>query len=125
MPYSVGHIRGHKIFESSLKPGTQITTVGTAEQLMNMLDKGRIDIALYRRWEGIALAEKMGIENIHVIEPSLAEKEVFIYLHKRHADKIPAIAAALRAIKAEGLFGRACRETFKGFNPLPVQCSKY
>lgn len=125
MPYSVGHIRGYKIFESNLKPGTQITTVDTAEQLMNMLDKGRIDIALYRRWEGIALAEKMGIKNIHVIEPSLAEKEIFIYLHKRHADKIPAIAAALRAIKTEGLFARTCREAFAEFKPLPAQCSKY
>lgn len=123
--FSVGYIRGYKIFESNLKPGTQVITADTAEQLFSMLDKGRIDIALYRRWEGLVLAEKLGIKNIHVVEPSLAEKEIFIYLHKRHADKVAAITAALRAIKSEGLFSRACREAFAAFNPLPAQCASY
>lgn len=121
-PFSVGYIRGYKIIESNLRPETKTTTANDAEQLLTMLDKGRIDIAIYRRWEGIALARKMGIENIHIIEPSLAEKEIFIYLHKRHADKVPKIAAALREIRAEGLFARACREAFSAFNPLPAQC---
>lgn len=121
-PFSIGYIRGYKIIESNLRPEVKTTTANDAEQLLTMLDKGRVDIAIYRRWEGIALAKKMGIENIHIIEPSLAEKEIFIYLHKRHADKVPRIAAALREIKAEGLFTRACREAFSTFRPLPAQC---
>lgn len=121
-PFSVGYIRGYKIIENSLPPETRTTTTTDAEQLLTMLDKGRVDIAIYRRWEGIALAKKMGIENIHIIEPSLAEKEIFIYLHKRHADKVPKIAAALRDIRAEGMFARACREAFSAFKPLPAQC---
>lgn len=121
-PFSVGYIRGYKIIENNLKPGTKTTTANDAEQLLTMLDKGRVDIAIYRRWEGIALAKKMGIENIHIVEPSLAEKEIFIYLHKRHAEKVPKIAAALREIRAEGLFARACREAFSAFKPLSAQC---
>lgn len=121
-PFSIGYIRGYKIIESNLRPETKTTTANDAEQLLTMLDKGRVDIAIYRRWEGIALAEKMGIENIHIIEPSLAEKEIFIYLHKRHADKVPKIAAALREIRREGMFARACREAFSTFKPLPEQC---
>lgn len=121
-PFSIGYIRGYKIIESNLRPETKTTTANDAEQLLTMLDKGRVDIAIYRRWEGIALAEKLGIENIHIIEPSLAEKEIFIYLHKRHADKVPKIAAALREIRREGMFARACREAFSTFKPLPEQC---
>lgn len=121
-PFSVGYIRGYKIIESNLKPGTRSTTANDAEQLLTMLDKGRVEIAIYRRWEGIVLAQKLGIKDIRIIEPSLAEKEIFIYLHKRHADKVPKIASALRQIKAEGLFARACREAFAGFKPLPAQC---
>jgi polar amino acid transport system substrate-binding protein len=122
-PVSVGHIRGWKIFEQSLKPGTQVTLVDSAEQLFTMLDKNRIDVALYERWLGLALVEKMGIKNIHVIEPSLANREMFIYLNKRHADKIPAIAAALRAIKAEGHYTRACREKFAPLAASTPQCT--
>jgi len=122
-PFTVGYIRGYKIIENNLKPGTRTNTANSAEQLLTMLDKGRIDIAIYRRWEGIVLAQKLGIKNIHIIEPSLAEKEIFIYLHKKHADKVDKVATALRQIKAEGLFARACNEAFAAFKPLPAQCA--
>jgi polar amino acid transport system substrate-binding protein len=121
-PFSVGYIRGYKIVENNLKPATRTATANDAEQLFTMLDKGRVEIAIYRRWEGIVLARKMGIKNLRIIEPSLAEKEIFIYLHKKNADKVPLLAAALRDIKAEGLFMRACREAFAAFKPLPAQC---
>lgn len=121
-PLSVGHIKGWKIFEQSLKTTTHITTVDNPDQLFAMLDKGRIDIALYERWLGYALAKKMNIQKLHVVEPPLASREMFIYLHKRHADKIPAIAAALRAIKAEGMYARVCREKFAPLSASVSQC---
>jgi len=121
-PLSVGYIRGYKIVEKNIPPGTQTATANDAEQLLTMLDKGRIDVAIYRRWEGLVLAQKLGIQNIHVIEPSLVETGVYIYLNKKHANKVPLIASALRDIKTEGLFARACREAFSGFKPLPSQC---
>ncbi|MBT9568784.1 MAG: transporter substrate-binding domain-containing protein [Thiobacillus sp.] len=121
-PYSVGFIRGYKIVERNIPPGTQTLTANNAEQLMTMLDKGRVDIAIYRRWEGEALAQKMGLRNLRILEPSLAETGIYIYLHKKHSDKVPLIATALRNIRAEGLFTRACREAFAGFKPLPAQC---
>ena len=120
---SVGHIHGWKIFEQSLKPGTPVTVVDDAGQLFTMLDKSRIDVALYERWLGLALVEKMGIKNIHVVEPALAEREMFIYLNKRHADKVPAIAAALRAIKADGTYSRICREKFAPLAANTSQCA--
>ncbi len=108
--HSVGHIRGWKIFEANVPPGTQTTIVDTEEQLFSLLDKGRIDVALYERVMGLALAKKIGTEGFRVVEPSLAEREIFMYLNKKHADKVPAIAAALRGIKAEGLYTRVCLE---------------
>jgi polar amino acid transport system substrate-binding protein len=120
---SVGHIQGWKIFEQNLKPGTTITVVDTAEQLFTMLDKNRIDVALYERWLGLSLAKKMGLNNIRVVEPTLADREMFIYLNKRHADKIPAITAALRAIKEEGYYTRVCREKFAPLAAATPQCT--
>lgn len=121
-PLAVGHIQGWKIFEQSLKPGTAVTIVDTAEQLFAMLDRNRVDVALYERWLGLALAKKMGIKDIRVVEPALADREMFIYLHKRHADKVAAISAALRAIKADGTYSRICREKFAPLAPLSSQC---
>ena len=38
---------------------------------------------------------------------------------------VPAINAALRQIKAEGGFARACREAFAAFPKLPEQCKTH
>lgn len=111
-PLEVGHIRGWKIFEQNLTPQTRVTIVDTAEQLFEMLDLGRIDVALYERWLGLALAAKRGLRNVRMVEPPLAERPMFIYLHKRHADAVPRLADALRAIKAEGLYTRVCEAKF-------------
>jgi polar amino acid transport system substrate-binding protein len=121
-PFSVGYIKGWKIFENNLPPVTQTTTADNPEQLLRLLEKNRIDVALYDRWMGTALATKMQLQNIRVVEPPLASREMFIYLHKRHADKIPAIAAALRAIKAEGMYTRVCREKFAPLSASVSQC---
>jgi polar amino acid transport system substrate-binding protein len=122
VPVSVGHIQGWKIFEQNLKPGTSVTIVDTAEQLFTMLDKNRIDVALYERWLGLALAKKMEIKNIRVIEPALADREMFIYLNKRHADKITAISNALHALKVDGFYTRTCREKFAPLAATTRQC---
>lgn len=121
-PLVVGHIRGWKIFEQNVRPDTRVTVVETEEQLFNMLARNRIDIALYERWLGLGLAKKMGINDVRVVEPPLAERPMFIYLHKRHADKVPPIADALRAIKAEGLYTRVCQEKFAPLMDDPAQC---
>ena len=121
-PLSVGHIKGWKIFEQHLMPATQITTVDTPEQLFTMLDKNRIDVALYERWMGYALLKEMHIQGVHVVEPPLSVREMFIYLNRRYADKVPAITAALRAIKAEGMYTRVCREKFAALAAPASQC---
>lgn len=121
-PLSVGHIKGWKIFEQNLRSTTHITTADTPDQLFTMLDKNRIDVALYERWLGYALAQQMRIQNLHVVEPPLAVREMYIYLHQRHASKVPAIAAALRAIKAEGLYTQICREKLAPLAARTSQC---
>lgn len=120
--FKVGFIKGWKIFENNLLPATQITTVDNPEQLLRLLEKNRIEIALYDRWMGTAMAKQMQIHNVRVVEPPLASREMFIYLHKRHTDKVPAIAAALRAIKTEGLYTRVCREKFLALSSSASQC---
>lgn len=119
---SVGHIRGWKIYEKNLRPNSPITTADTPEQLFAMLDKNRIDVALYERWLGNALTKHMRIQGVRVAEPPLAVREMFLYLNRRHADKISAIATALRAIKAEGMYTRVCREKLAELAAPTAQC---
>ena len=106
----VGHINGWKIYEQQLAGAPHVIRVDDAAQLFRLLELDRIEVALYARWLGDALVQQQGIKGVHAIEPPLATREMFIYLHKRHAALVPRLAEALRAIKAEGLYDRLYRE---------------
>lgn len=106
----VGHIRGWKIYERELAGAPYVVTAEDPAQLFRQLQLGRIEVALYAHWQGLDLLRREGIADVHLLEPTLARREMFIYLHKRHAALVPRIAEALRAIKAEGLYDRLYRE---------------
>lgn len=106
----VGHIRGWKIYERELAGAPYVVTAEDTAQLFRQLQLGRIDVALYARWQGLDLLQREGLSEVHMLEPVLARREMFLYLHKRHAARVPQIAEALRAIKAEGLYARLYRE---------------
>lgn len=106
----VGLIRGWKIYEREMAGAPNVITAEDPPQLFRLLALDRIEVALYARWQGEALIRQQGLKNIHAIEPPLATREMFLYLNKRHAALVPRLAAALRAIKAEGLYDRWYRE---------------
>ena len=117
----VGHIRGWKIYEQQLAGASQVVTAEDTEQLFRQLQRDRIEIALYERWQGLSRIRHLGLTGVHVLEPSLARREMFIYLHKRHTALVPKLAAALRAIKAEGLYDRLYREKVLSLAESPVK----
>jgi polar amino acid transport system substrate-binding protein len=71
-----------------------------------MLDSGRIDLALYTRADGVALARSMGLGAIAPLAPALKDVDMFLYLHKKHESLAPRLAQALREMKADGSYNR-------------------
>ena len=69
-----------------------------------------MEVVLYMRWMGLAKIREQGLQGVVVLEPPIATREMFIYLHKRHAELVPKIAAALRDLKKEGFYERQFRE---------------
>lgn len=106
----IGHIRGWKIYENMLAGAPAVVSSDDSAQLFRQLQLDRIDVALYERWLGLSLLRKQGIKDVYPLEPALAKREMYIYLHKRHAALVPKIAEALRAIKAEGLYDKLYKE---------------
>ncbi|TAK72668.1 MAG: transporter substrate-binding domain-containing protein [Betaproteobacteria bacterium] len=107
---TVGLIRGWKIYELALAGAKDVIAVDDPEQLFRMLQLGRIDVALYERSMGLALIKERGIQGVLVIEPALFVRETFIYLHRSYAGELPALTAALRAMKGDGSYQRAYDE---------------
>ncbi len=105
-------IRGWKLYEEGVlayRPRTALT-VTEPDQLFRMLHAGRADLALYELWSGRYLLKQLGIDDIRAVEPPLTVREMFIYLHERHAALAPRIAAALRGMKQDGSYRRLVEE---------------
>lgn len=107
---SVGHIKGWKIYEQHMAGAERVTTADDPAQLFRLIELDRVEVALYMRWMGLALVQQQGLKGVRPIEPPLATREMFIYLHKRHAQLAPRLADALRALKRDGFYQRATRE---------------
>lgn len=99
--HRVAYITGWKLFDANVPGGTEVTRVDKAEQLLRMLDSGRIDLALYTLADGTALARSLDLR-AHALMPALKELDMFLYLHKRHAGLAPRLAQALQDMKADG-----------------------
>ncbi len=118
---NVGFIKGWKVYEQQFGDASRITTANDAEQLFRLIELGRIDVALYERWLGIALSVKMGLRNVRPLAPPLATRAMFVYLNRRHADLVAPLAQALRALKADGFYARARSESLGHYGGEPTR----
>jgi len=105
-PYSVSYITGWKIFEHNANNGAEVTPVKDINQLFDLLNNNRTDIALYEKWQGLTYVRQKGLQAVFTIEPALAKKEKFLYLHKKHLKIVPQVSEALRTMKADGSYQR-------------------
>lgn len=100
--YSITYPTGWKIFDREVK-AEAITKVRSIEDLFVMLDKGRADLALADRWEGLYLTHEYA-RPARIIEPPLATAPMYIYLNRKHAELVPRLAKSLAAMKADGTY---------------------
>lgn len=115
-PYVVSYIIGWKVFEYNVPQGKEITLVRDADQLFGLLARGRADVALYERWQGLAKTRSLGLK-AQVLEPPLVRTKMYMYLHKKHADLVPRVTAALAKLKRDGTYQRIYDSTLKPYEP--------
>ncbi|MEW6513833.1 MAG: transporter substrate-binding domain-containing protein [Pseudomonadota bacterium] len=105
-PYSVAFITGWKMFEANAGGARVVNKVDKPEQLFQMLDSGRIDLALYTRADGVVMARKLGMSAIAPLSPALKDVDMYLYLHKKHEALVPRLTKALQDMKADGSYNR-------------------
>lgn len=107
----VGYLIGWKIFESNVPASPLITRLRKPEHLFKMLNKGRIDVGLYERYAGWNIIETEGFKGLEECPKPLAQKPMYIYLHKSRAELSPLIANALRDMKKDGTYQQILKKT--------------
>ena len=105
-PYNIGIVRGWKILEAAANGAQSVTTVDNGKQLFTMLDKGRIDIALIEKLQGMEFIRQMRLHGIKMLQPPLIEGKWYLYVNKRHAALVPKLTAGLREMETDGTIER-------------------
>jgi len=104
-PYQVAYINGWQIFEKNLGDTKNVTRVRKPAQLYSLLQGKRVDIILFERWSGLYWSQHLNVE-ARLLQPPLATRALYMYLHKKHADLVPAVAQALVDMKKDGTYQR-------------------
>ncbi|TAN43938.1 MAG: transporter substrate-binding domain-containing protein [Nitrospirae bacterium] len=115
-PYNVGIITGWKILENNILGVKSLTKVRDEKLLFNLLINDKADIVVYDRMQGKFALKELGARDIKVLQPSLAVKGMYPYLHKRHADLVPKLEQTLRAMKKDGTFKKIVGETLRNLS---------
>ena len=98
----VGVVRGIAHAKAAASPAQQVIEVDTIEQLVNMLDLGRIDLAIHSLNSFEIQMKKSGLSTIRAIEEPLASQSVHHYLRVEKTELIQKIEAVLAQMKASG-----------------------
>lgn len=109
-PHRIAFINGWKMFEANASGARSVSKVDKPDQLFLMLDSGRVDLALYTRTDGVALARAMGLGAIAPIAPALKDVDMYLYLNRKHEALVPRLSQALREMKADGSYNRILAE---------------
>ncbi len=102
-PYSVVYINGWVIFDRNLAADQESRMVKTPRQMFAMLDKNRVDLVLYERWQGLQQAKDSGMQ-VRAHKPPLASVKMYMYIHKDYASLAPKLALALQQMKKDGSY---------------------
>lgn len=110
-PYSVGIMKGWKIAELNLRETLDLVYAIETSQLFRLLERERTDIVVYSREMGLAYIQSHNLQGVYLIDPPLETREMFIYLHKKHAAFVPQLAQTLRSLKTDGTYARLYNES--------------
>lgn len=120
LPYTVGYKRGVKAIEMNLIQGTQAQAVASIEQAFQKISRGRTDLAIDFRPDGLVTLKKLGLKDIHVLEPPIIRIDSYHYLHVKNRNLVAPLTTALQQMECEGLILDIQNKVEqRSLNPLP------
>jgi len=102
-PYHVGVRTGAVIHVNNVKKVNpkEVTYVASNRKLFELLDQGKIDLLIVEKVMGRGMQKKLTLKDMKV-SPALLRKNTFLYLHKKHTNKIKDFEKTLLQMKEEG-----------------------
>lgn len=103
--YSMGTVRGLVYAQELTEGHPSVTLTLNVEQLLRMLQAGRIDLALETRLGARYAQRRLGLQDL-VPSPDLARLDLYHYLDRRHSALAVRLSEALARLRARGDYER-------------------
>lgn len=109
LPLRVGYVLGWKRLEEQVR-AAEVLRVRGPEELFALLVDNKADVVIYERSAGLHLLRGLSRNDIRVIDPPLVVVPAHLVLNRKHAALLEPMAAALRAMKADGSYAARFRD---------------
>lgn len=103
-PYNVAIITGWKILEEKITNTHSLTKVKDETSLFHLLTLNRADIVVFDLLQGKGFIKKNNLNGIVALSPPLAQRDMYLYMNKRHAALVPQISSSLKSMKEDGTY---------------------
>lgn len=100
-PYSLASVIGYRFIEKKTRHMRR-QLVPCYSTLFAMLEVRRVDAVVSEYLEALPTLPLFNLADVRVLKPPYAYKNMYHYLHVRHADLVSRIDAVLKAMRAEG-----------------------
>jgi hypothetical protein len=107
--YRVGVVRGIAHAEAATEGITNLQVVGDYDQLYQMLDAGRIDLAIDAGANGPYVVKKLGLKNIKSVG-ELARLDLFTILGAGKRELAPKLASVIQSLKESGELAKLAKQ---------------
>lgn len=100
--YRVAVVKGVKHTDTLTQFAGSVVVLQNSNQILKLLDQGKVDIALTNTIDGMVTIQKLGLKNVEAALTPLATEELYHYMHKSHADMVPKVDKVIRDMIASG-----------------------
>ncbi|KZN45025.1 substrate-binding periplasmic protein [Pseudoalteromonas luteoviolacea] len=99
--YHIVKVRGVKHTNNITQGMKHVEDMDTTEQILKLVSKGLADVALTNKMDGVMYLKKLGINNV-VHGPSLAELDLYHYIHESQKHLVPLVNGKLSEMEKSG-----------------------
>lgn len=111
--YRVAYPSGWKIFDVNVPENTALMKVNKHDQLFGLLNIKRVDVVLLSRTIANTLLARTHVPGLRFLSPPLHRTPSYLFFHKSKQDEAKQLAAALRRLKQNGVYGKLYRDSYK------------
>ncbi len=110
-PYRIGIVKG-VLFAEQGTQGMDVRAAGSYSELLEMLEKKIVDVAVMPRVNGLAAIKQQKIEGIRELNGVLEILFLYHYVHKKNSILIPKLQKVLKEMLLNGTTRRLWNETY-------------